>query len=617
MAHRERAVKKKRIGTFSYNKRNKSHTTTRTDASITAPLQRTKLCVCLRVCLYRSIVRICPEVIPSDTRTAGRSITMFACQCLNITIVLNDETVITSVTTDPGPASLTNKTNQPRSLLAQNAGLLEGKSSVLVTFFQELVGPVQDATITVQLKAKLKTIPCDNWSVWKCVNCDSLPVARDASNPANILINGTLAVTAEEISRRKALENYSPAYRIVLDERSVDFRGVYRKDQYRSLLTAAANTLDSTNDQNELLESLRAFMRTETQLANERIARFTQEMNEQLSNLRDRAEQDYLFLAQTIVPELVDSNGSRSSVFNNTATVSPRADKALQPLTTSLTGTPVATGVVTAPGSQMETPPWTPECLPMSTGNSPPSIVTGTVGAGNSTLGFKAEQPASLSSSAANTLNNNNSSNQGAINKPPTQQQQQHQHQQHSMSTNLFANHGNNAMGASMTAKSGIIVSVGNLAAISAQRFINNTPQRPPHLLAQQQQQQQQSMFDSDCLFDIDGMENDKTPPPDAITDDENCDYNDESIDNNNLSEGGVIIPRQYGRQTTSIAKSLPISMPKNMAPYRTSEEDLDEMVEDAVDIAASIKAIAKSVHGEAVFGDLPRRQIQKFTSQI
>uniref|UniRef100_A0A182MYJ2 Uncharacterized protein n=1 Tax=Anopheles dirus TaxID=7168 RepID=A0A182MYJ2_9DIPT len=537
---------------------------------------------------------------------------MFTCQCLNVSIAVNDETHA-SATADPGPASLRSDTNLPRPSPAVIAGLVEGKSRELAAFFHEVVGPVEDASVTVQLSIKLKTIPCDSWSVCKCVNCGSLVFARDACNPAIILINGTLSVTAEEISRRKALENYSPAYRIVLDGRVADFRGVYRKDQYRSLFTAAANTLDSTNDRNELLESLRAFMLAETQIANERIARFTQELNEQLSNVRDRAEQDYLFLAQTFVPELVDSKSSNSGGVRTT-TVSPTTtDKALQPLITSLAGTPVAiasaASVVT--GSQMETPPPTPECMPMSTGNSPPSIVNGNggVGAGNdTTLGFKA-QPVSLSNTAANTINNNNTanSNQGAINKPPTQQQ-------HSMSTNLFANHGNNALAASMTAISGIAGSVGNLAAGAAHRFSSNTPQRPQQLV----QQQQQTMFDSDCLFDIDGMENDKTPPPDDITDEEECDYNDVSTDNNNRSEGGIFIPRhQYGRQTSSIAKSLPISMPKKMAPFRSNEEDLDEMVEDTVDIAASIKAIAKSVHGEAVFGDLPRRQIQKFTSQI
>ncbi|XP_050080493.1 uncharacterized protein LOC126568118 [Anopheles maculipalpis] len=526
---------------------------------------------------------------------------MFTCQCLNVSIAVNEES---TAATDPGPVTLKLETSLPRPPADVIARLAEGKSRELASFFQESVGPLQDASVTMQLIMMLKTIPCEGWNVNKCLNCGCVAFARNSSNPSVILINGTLAVTAEEINRRKAQENYSPAYRIVLDGRAANFRGFYRKDQYRSLFTAAANTLDSTNDRNELLESLRAFMRAETQAANERIARFTQELNEQLSNVRDRAEQDYLFLAQTFVPELVDSNKSGEQGATATATSpSTMTEKALQPLLTSLGTTPVAADVA---GSQLETPPPTPECMPMSTGNSPPSIVNGN----NGTSSVSPEQPSSamdgfkpakLSNSAANTINNNTTnSNQGAISKPPTQQQ-------HSMSTNLFANHGN-TLGAATTVP-GLAGSVGNLAG-ATHRFSSTIQQRP-------QQQQHQTMFDSDCLFDIDGMENDKTPPPDDITDEEQSDY-DDLPDNNNRSEGGIVIPRhQYGRQTSSIAKSLPISMPKKMAPFRANEDDLDEMAEDTVDIAASIKALAKSVHGEAVFGDLPRRQIQKFTSQI
>lgn len=110
-------------------------------------------------------------------------------------------------------------------------------------------------------------------------------------------------------------------------------------------------------------------------------------------------------------------------------------------------------------------------------------------------------------------------------------------------------------------------------------------------------------------------MENDKTPPPDTYSDEDECDY-DDTTDNNN-QEVGMRIPRLPYRQNSSIARSLPISTPKPMTPFRGNDDDLDEMTEEAVDIAASIKAIAKSVHGDAVFGDLPRRQIQKFTSQI
>ncbi|KFB49815.1 AGAP012282-PA-like protein [Anopheles sinensis] len=445
----------------------------------------------------------------------------------------------------------------------------------------------------------------------KCLNCSCLVFARDPlENPTALLVNPSLATTAEAISQRMAQENYSPAYRIMLDGRAADFRGFYRKDEYRSLFNAAANTLDSTNDSNELLEQLRAFMRAETQLANERIARFTQELNEQLCNMRDRAEQDYLFLAQSFVPELEDNKSGVAAVPTTTTAGnavkmptmvrSTIPAKALAQLMTNVTTTAGAGGVAdTQPGSQMETPPPTPECMPMSTGNSPPSMVHGgsSGGGGGATNGgsgalrsqsIAGMRPA-LSNSVANTINNNTTTNRGAINKPPTQQQQQ---QQHSSSTNLFANH-NSGLTASSPGMPGVM---------SAHRFSSNSGGNN-HAL------------DADCLFDIDGMENDKTPPPDAYSDEDECDY-DDTTDNNN-QEGGMRIPRLPYRQNSSIARSLPISTPKPMTPFRGNDDDLDEMTEEAVDIAASIKAIAKSVHGDAVFGDLPRRQIQKFTSQI
>jgi Proline-rich AKT1 substrate 1 len=78
-----------------------------------------------------------------------------------------------------------------------------------------------------------------------------------------------------------------------------------------------------------------------------------------------------------------------------------------------------------------------------------------------------------------------------------------------------------------------------------------------------------------------------------------------------------VQISRQYGRQASlNIAKSLPISIPDVMSQFRGSDEDdLDEEQEDNVDIAASMQKLAKSVHGDAVFGDLPTRA--RFSTQI
>lgn len=130
----------------------------------------------------------------------------------------------------------------------------------------------------------------------------------------------------------------------------------------------------------------------------------------------------------------------------------------------------------------------------------------------------------------------------------------------------------------------------------------------------QQQQRLATSSFESDCMFDIDGMENDKSPL--TLSDEEDLGL-DESTGNNN--EDGIYIPARHslGRQSSSIAKSLPISMPQVMTQFRATEEDYDEMAEDNVDIAASIKALARSVHGDTVFGDLPRPQVQRFSTQI
>ncbi|KAM7343959.1 proline-rich Akt substrate 40 kDa [Cochliomyia hominivorax] len=68
--------------------------------------------------------------------------------------------------------------------------------------------------------------------------------------------------------------------------------------------------------------------------------------------------------------------------------------------------------------------------------------------------------------------------------------------------------------------------------------------------------------------------------------------------------------------QGVNFAKSLPIEIANSplaavgrsyMATLESDEDELD----NNVDIAASIKALAKSVHGEAVFGDLPRPRLR------
>ncbi|XP_052871426.1 uncharacterized protein LOC128277012 [Anopheles cruzii] len=574
---------------------------------------------------------------------------MFTCHCLNVSIAINDETVL---------ERLKSNSNLPRPVIAGNTGAVAELQTPreLANFFKEAIGPLAEVDVRVRLTTLLKTIPCEGWQIGKCVNCDCHVFARDARNPSNLIVNASLVTTNETISRLATLENYSQTYQLVLDPRSNGFRGFFRKDQYRGLFTATANTVDSTNDRNELLETFREFMLAQTQAVNERIARFTQEQNELLSGIRDRAEQDFLFLAQSFVPELVDSargtaaagvallarsDSDRRMVVEEEQSQPAMGDdgqqrtadgstvlnpsKALEQLLAAAATEPVTPSAV---GSEMETPPPTPECMPMSTGNSPPSIaatsasggstsssvasktngarsvVVGPLDGGGAASVFQSRAAGPFNSNAGNTINNNHaktttsgSINLGAINNKATLAQQLH-----STSTNRFANHPS-PMAAPVVSSGGGLTMTGSAG--SHARFSSG-------------QQQQQSSPDSDCLFDIDGMENDKTPPPDTFSDEDECDF-DDATDNNNR-EGGVCIPRyqQYGRQHSSIAKSLPISAPKTMTQFRANEDDLDEMTEDNVDIAASIKALARSVHGDAVFGDLPRPQVQRFNdSQI
>ncbi|ALC41042.1 L [Drosophila busckii] len=73
--------------------------------------------------------------------------------------------------------------------------------------------------------------------------------------------------------------------------------------------------------------------------------------------------------------------------------------------------------------------------------------------------------------------------------------------------------------------------------------------------------------------------------------------------------------------QLMNFAKSLPIEIansplahahsPAQRANNNNFVLDGEEVPDNTVDIAASIKALAKSVHGEAVFGDLPRPRLR------
>ncbi|KAJ1521497.1 hypothetical protein ONE63_003162 [Megalurothrips usitatus] len=113
---------------------------------------------------------------------------------------------------------------------------------------------------------------------------------------------------------------------------------------------------------------------------------------------------------------------------------------------------------------------------------------------------------------------------------------------------------------------------------------------------------------DSEGLFQLDGM--DENPPTTFQSEDET----DTEADSESQDDGNHMSRMQAS--VSNLAKSLPVSVPV-FPGARNHGNDVEEdqlLPHDPMDIAASIKALARSVHGDTVFGDLPR---PRFSSQI
>lgn len=114
--------------------------------------------------------------------------------------------------------------------------------------------------------------------------------------------------------------------------------------------------------------------------------------------------------------------------------------------------------------------------------------------------------------------------------------------------------------------------------------------------------------FDSEGLFDLEGM--DDNSPTEIIPSEEETD-----TDESGSHDEGIHIPRSKVSHN-HVAKSLPVNVPTYIPVNRRGMDIDDERLpRDPNDIAASIRALAKSVHGDSdVFGDLPR---PRFSTQI
>ncbi|XP_060524479.1 uncharacterized protein LOC132700911 [Cylas formicarius] len=128
---------------------------------------------------------------------------------------------------------------------------------------------------------------------------------------------------------------------------------------------------------------------------------------------------------------------------------------------------------------------------------------------------------------------------------------------------------------------------------------------------------------EDDLIFEFEADEFTNYSKSGMSFDGANSDESEDEDGNINTVEGsdlqGISI-RQQKQPGQTIAKSCPVDIPnfglntRIKTQYEASEDSDFSPGEQQIDIAASIKALANSVHGDSIFGELPR---PRFSTQI
>lgn len=116
--------------------------------------------------------------------------------------------------------------------------------------------------------------------------------------------------------------------------------------------------------------------------------------------------------------------------------------------------------------------------------------------------------------------------------------------------------------------------------------------------------------FDDD-IFELDGMKEDIAAKNDDI--DHYHKYSD--TETSDVEEMPERRPQRGRSGSACIARSAPISMPQFLHHHINRDDKRDTLNEN--DIASSIKLLAKSIHADSVFGELPVRPIFKYNTEF
>ncbi|XP_016946859.1 capon-like protein isoform X2 [Drosophila biarmipes] len=497
--------------------------------------------------------------------------------------------------------------------------------SQFMDFFKHAYGPIPDLTVAVINQRELLfglTLDAagQSWQLSLCINCKEVLCAKRltagaGATPTLYLINCTLLSSSEELAQRKSNKSYSETFELLImdqtgagDSQSLT-SGISNSASSMSIGSLSANPTDARLQRLRMIQAhQQARLQEEILETNERIERYTRNQFQLLNSFREKSDQDCALLFRLIralpeqASELLDramppaldvaANQPQSATARRRNTISSRRE---------LNGGPTT---------------------PTTTLNHPPSFLT---------------------------------LNQQPQQQLQSQQQQQQQHQQQqplqqSVSVARKMSH----FDTPPATPEATPMSVGNSPTFRQQSATSGgAGGLPTQMLATHGGGQSSAADDADdCLFDLEDVDAPAPPPVQSVPvpsyprsliylqehhdtsfrqmsqqnglggvlDDEAADEAEDALD----PDSSISIPTRGGRggrpsqaQLMNFAKSLPIEIANTTLAERAAAANNNnyalggEEGMDNIDIAASIQALTKSVHGEAVFGDLPRPRLR------
>lgn len=512
------------------------------------------------------------------------------------------------------------------------------------------------------------------WQLSICSNCNvALCAKRLHNNPPQYLINCGLLTNNEELSQKRSDKAFSDTFGIlIMDHPKMDVLIANNQNTNSNLTIGSMSTSFATSSSTSLhLDSkqlrlrqlqgnLQQRLQREIAETDERIQRYTAQQFALLKSFREKSEQEYQMLVTLIqcIPEQqanewlerqppsldVSNNGGnlayagtrrRNTIssrreLNSTAPTTPTAT---QPPNTifnmnrenyvrnSMTATPTSptSAIITAAGNTTHSPTQLASTASVATSTTPTAVGSVSSSALNRKMSNFDTPPATPEAIPMSVGNS------------PTFRQQQHNvfaSQQHTV-LQQFSTPSVETADDCLFELEGVDGT--NSLTPQQQQHQNRTMylQNPPSpLRLLQSQQQQPQNVPHQILPPYNSYQRSlsyiNAQPENHMSDLDESDDAEEAEDALDLDTSMPIamtatphrrINSKTAAQIANFAKSLPIEIANSplavgrsyMATLESDEDELD----NNVDIAASIKALAKSVHGEAVFGDLPRPRLR------